>query len=68
MSGLVPDFGRLQTKVNQSFILGNPTPPDMSQMDTQMLKAASPRLLNLLDTRTRRWAYTIYEKLRYIGV
>ena len=52
MSGLVPDFGRLQTKVNQSFILGNPTPPDMSQMDAQILKAASPRLLNLVDTRT----------------
>lgn len=52
MSGFVPDFRRLQTKANQRVILGVPNPPDMSQVDEQVLKAASPTSFNLVDTRT----------------
>lgn len=52
MSGLAPDLTRNQTQANQAFILGVPNPPDMSQIDPEILKAASPTSLSLLTTRT----------------
>lgn len=50
MSGFAPDFKRLQTQTNQAFVLGNKSPPDMKQVNEDLLKAASPRSFNLTQT------------------
>lgn len=52
MSGFASDWARLKTKTDQAFVLGAPSPPDTSQIDPKILKAASPTSFTLQTTNT----------------